>query len=75
MPDRQAVHVVPITFQDRGAHIKVVGNEGQTRLNITFSFRTYEQDGVLAFHNFLSNGYIKVTSWTAFQELFSFRAR
>ncbi|XP_043229455.1 neurexin-4-like [Amphibalanus amphitrite] len=55
-----AVHVVPLTFQDRGAHIKVVGNEGQTTLNISFSFRTYERDGMLAFHNFLSDGYVKV---------------
>ena len=55
------MHVVPITFLDRGAHIKVTGNEGQTQLNITFSFRTYEPDGVLAFHSFLSSGYVKVT--------------
>ena len=56
--------MVPLTFLDRGAHIKVTGNEGQTQLNITFSFRTYEPDGVLAFHKFLSSGYVKVTSLT-----------
>ncbi|XP_037092008.1 neurexin-4-like [Pollicipes pollicipes] len=55
-----AVHTVPMTFKDRSAYIKVDGNEGQTQLNISFGFRTYEEDGVMAFHKFLSSGYVKV---------------
>ena len=57
---RQAVHTVPITFLDRSAFIKVTGNEGQRQLNISFGFRTYEPDGLLAYHKFLTRGYVKV---------------
>lgn len=57
---RQAVHVVPLTFTDRSSFIKVDGNEGQQQVNISFSFRTYEPDGVMAYHDFNSAGYVKV---------------
>lgn len=30
------------------------------KLNISFSFRTYEERGLLAHHKFLMNGYVKV---------------
>lgn len=30
------------------------------KLNISFSFRTYEERGLLAHHKFLTNGYVKV---------------
>ncbi|XP_043205500.1 neurexin-4-like [Amphibalanus amphitrite] len=55
-----AVHTVPMTFLDRTAFVKVTGNEGQTTLNISFEFRTYEEDGMLAYHNFLTRGYVKI---------------
>ena len=54
------MHTVPITFLDRSAFIKVTGNEGQRQLNISFGFRTYEPDGLLAYHKFLTRGYVKV---------------
>ncbi|XP_037077465.1 LOW QUALITY PROTEIN: neurexin-4-like [Pollicipes pollicipes] len=55
-----AVHTVPITFLDRSAFIKVTGNDGQKQLNISFGFRTYEENGVMAYHKFLSAGSVKV---------------
>ena len=57
----QAVHTVPMTFLDRTAFVKVTGNEGQTQMNITFEFRTYEENGLLAYHNFLTRGFVKVS--------------
>lgn len=30
------------------------------KLNISLSFRTYEERGLLAHHKFLTNGYVKV---------------
>lgn len=31
-------------------------------LNVSFSFRTYEEDGLLLYHKFTSPGYVKVCS-------------
>ncbi|XP_073984244.1 neurexin-4 isoform X1 [Rhodnius prolixus] len=50
--------IIPITFTSSASHAKLKGYEGVNTLNISFSFRTYEETGVLLYHRFLSGGQV-----------------
>lgn len=52
--------IVPVTFLSRPSHARIKSYEGAKKLNISLSFRTYEDRGLLAHHKFLTNGYVKV---------------
>jgi hypothetical protein len=52
--------VIPVTFLTSESYAKLRGYEGVKSLNVSFSFRTYEGDGLLLYHRFTSDGHIKV---------------
>nr|CAD7425131.1 unnamed protein product [Timema monikensis] len=52
--------IIPVTFLTKNSYAKLKGYEGVRSLNVSFSFRTYEEDGLLLFHKFLSDGEVKL---------------
>lgn len=52
--------IVPVTFLSRSSYARIRSYEGMKKINISLSFRTYEERGLLAHHKFLINGYVKV---------------
>ncbi|XP_063893286.1 neurexin-4 isoform X2 [Helicoverpa armigera] len=52
--------VVPITFLKEGSYAKLRGYSGGNTLNISLEFRTYELHGLLIYHKFNTDGYVKV---------------
>ncbi len=52
--------IVPVTFLTANSYAKLPGYEGVSTLNITLDFRTFEENGLLAFHRFMSPGYVKM---------------
>ncbi|CAH2105201.1 unnamed protein product [Euphydryas editha] len=52
--------VVPITFLKEGSYAKLRGYSGANTLNISLEFRTYEHHGLLIYHKFKTDGYVKV---------------
>lgn len=52
--------VVPITFLTANSYAKLPGYEGVNTLNISLDFRTYEENGLLAYHRFTSPGFVKM---------------
>ncbi|KAI5723877.1 hypothetical protein M8J76_012129 [Diaphorina citri] len=52
--------IVPVTFTTPGSYARLKGYEGMKQMNVTFSFRTYENNGLLVFHKFLSEGHGKI---------------
>ena len=51
---------IPITFRTAAGYVKLTGYEGSYQFNISLEFRTYEQDGMIIFHQFSSEGHIKL---------------
>ncbi|XP_065217760.1 neurexin-4 isoform X3 [Planococcus citri] len=55
--------VIPVTFLTEPSFAKLKGYEGVDYLNVSFSFRTYEDAGLLVFHKVIggnnNNGYVK----------------
>ncbi|XP_041970280.1 neurexin-4 isoform X2 [Aricia agestis] len=52
--------VVPVTFLKEGSYAKLRGYSGSNTLNASFEFRTYELHGLLLYHKFKTDGYVKV---------------
>lgn len=52
--------VTPVTFLTRSSYARMTGYEGMNRLNVSFSFRTYEDRGLMMYHKFKSRGYVKI---------------
>nr|CAG4638226.1 EOG090X00DN [Cyclestheria hislopi] len=52
--------IIPITFVTANSYAKLPGYEGVTTMNISLDFRTYEENGLLAYHRFTSPGYVKM---------------
>ncbi|XP_046386690.1 neurexin-4 isoform X1 [Ischnura elegans] len=52
--------IIPVTFLTEKSHARLQGYEGVRSLNVSFNFRTYENDGLLIFHKFTSEGYLKL---------------
>ena len=49
-----------VTFQTSDSFIRVFGYEGSYNMNITLQLRTWQEEGVLVFHKFSSQGYLKI---------------
>ena len=58
--------IIPVTFLTSQSYAKLKGYEGVPSLNVSFSFRTYEGDGLLLYHRFTSDGYVKVLTVISF---------
>ncbi|KAL0271077.1 UNVERIFIED_CONTAM: hypothetical protein PYX00_008294 [Menopon gallinae] len=52
--------IVPVTFLTAESFARLKGYEGVNSLNVSFAFRSYEENGLLMFHKFTSPGYIKL---------------
>lgn len=52
--------IVPITFLTSNSYAKLKGYEGAPSLNVSLSFRTYDEEGVILYHQFTSPGFVKV---------------
>lgn len=52
--------ITPVTFNTRDSYARLKGYEGIKQMNVSFFFRTYEDRGVLMFHEFTSKGYVKI---------------
>lgn len=60
MKSVQEPPVAPVTFLKAGAYVKLRGFSGGNSLNISLEFRTYEWHGLLIYHQFKSEGHVKV---------------
>ncbi|RZF46692.1 hypothetical protein LSTR_LSTR002555 [Laodelphax striatellus] len=52
--------IIPVTFLTAKSHAMLSGYEGMSSLNVSFAFRTYEEDGLLVSHTFTTAGYVKL---------------
>lgn len=52
--------ITPVTFLTRGSYARLKGYEGIKQMNVSFLFRTYEDKGMMVYHEFTSRGYVKV---------------
>ena len=52
--------IIPVTFLTPQSYAKLRGYEGVRSLNVSLSFRTYEEEGLLLFHQFTTDGHVKV---------------
>lgn len=44
--------ISPVTFLTRGSHARLKGYNGVKQMNVSFSFRTYEDKGLMLHHDF-----------------------
>ncbi|XP_065337127.1 neurexin-4 isoform X2 [Cloeon dipterum] len=51
------VQSFPVTFLTRNSYARLAGYEGVQTLNVSLSFRSYEEIGMLVHHKFTSDGY------------------
>lgn len=52
--------IMPVTFLTRTSYAKLKGYEGVKTMNVSLAFRTYEDKGLMIYHEFSSKGYVKV---------------
>ncbi|XP_055708283.1 neurexin-4 isoform X1 [Phlebotomus papatasi] len=52
--------IMPVTFLTRASYAKMRGYEGMKQLNVSFWFRTFEEKGLLLYHEFNSKGFVKL---------------
>lgn len=52
--------IMPVTFLTRTSYAKLKGYEGVKTMNVSLAFRTYEDRGLMIYHEFSSKGYVKV---------------
>ncbi|XP_068245600.1 neurexin-4 isoform X1 [Palaemon carinicauda] len=49
-----------LTFLTKEAHLRYPAFEDQRSINVSLEFRTYEDEGLLIYHKFSTNGYFKL---------------
>lgn len=52
--------IIPVTFLTSSSYAKLKGYEGVNSLNISLSFRTYEDQGIILHHEFISSGHVRL---------------
>ncbi|KAG8229611.1 hypothetical protein J437_LFUL002336 [Ladona fulva] len=52
--------IIPVTFLTDNSHAKLRGYEGIKTMNVSLNFRTYEENGLLMYHKFTSDGFVKL---------------
>ncbi|XP_043289273.1 neurexin-4 isoform X1 [Venturia canescens] len=52
--------LVPVTFLTPRTYARIEGYDGVTSMNISLAFRSYEERGLIVFHEFTSRGYVKL---------------
>ncbi len=51
---------VPVTFKNDNAHVRLTGYEGSYSMNVSLEFRTFEENGLLIYHLFSNQGFVKL---------------
>lgn len=52
--------IIPVTFVTHGSYARLKGYEGISSMNVSLTFRTYEDQGIILYHQFTSPGFVKV---------------
>lgn len=52
--------IIPVTFLTPNSFAKLKGYEGMKSMNTSFFFRTYEERGIMMYHDFTTKGYVKL---------------
>ncbi|XP_015588333.1 neurexin-4 isoform X1 [Cephus cinctus] len=52
--------IVPVTFLTPGSYARLKGYEGVYSMNVSLAFRSYEDRGLILFHEFTSPGYVQL---------------
>lgn len=52
--------IIPVTFLTSGSYARLKGYEGVPTMNVSLAFRTYEERGIILYHQFTSPGFVKV---------------
>ncbi|XP_031832226.1 neurexin-4 isoform X3 [Nomia melanderi] len=52
--------IIPVTFLTQGSYARLKGYEGISSLNVSITFRTYEDKGIILYHQFTSPGFVKL---------------
>ncbi len=51
---------IPVTFKNSKSFARLTGYEGSYSMNVSLEFRTYEENGLLVYHGFSSEGFVKL---------------
>jgi len=51
---------IPVTFKNSKSYARLTGYEGSYSMNVSLEFRTYEENGLLVYHGFSSEGFVKL---------------
>ncbi|XP_015438051.1 PREDICTED: neurexin-4 isoform X2 [Dufourea novaeangliae] len=52
--------IIPVTFLTVGSYARLKGYEGISSMNVSLTFRTYEDKGIILYHQFTSPGFVKL---------------
>lgn len=52
--------IIPVTFSSSASYARLKGYEGVSTMNVSLAFRTYEERGIILYHQFASPGFVKV---------------
>ncbi|XP_033339316.1 neurexin-4 isoform X1 [Megalopta genalis] len=52
--------IIPVTFLTQGSYARLKGYEGISSMNVSLTFRTYEDKGIILYHQFTSPGFVKL---------------
>lgn len=55
---------MPVTFLTQASHARLKGYEGVSNMNASFAFRTYDNTGLMLYHQFSSTGHVAVSNHT-----------
>ncbi|XP_040565302.1 neurexin-4 [Lepeophtheirus salmonis] len=53
-------YTIPVTFKNAKSSVRLTGYEGSEKMNVSLEFRTYEGSGLLFYHRFSSEGFVKL---------------
>ena len=51
---------IPVTFKNSKSFARLTGYEGSYSMNVSLEFRSYEENGLLVYHGFSSEGFVKL---------------
>ncbi len=56
----QDYFTVPVTFKNEQSFVRLTGVESSYSMNVSLDFRTFEENGLLVYHRFSSEGFVKL---------------
>ncbi|EFN81641.1 Neurexin-4 [Harpegnathos saltator] len=52
--------IIPVTFLTPGSYARLRGYDNVRTMNVSLAFRTYEERGIILYHQFASPGFVKL---------------